>query len=304
MQFAIDRRVVSYIVTELGKNPQVEEGGKHVGYLLEAEDPALNVLGLDAKLPATVITDFLPSGPNAIRTAGELQPDGEFQERLFRQLERMDSAIEHVGTWHSHHCNGLLTLSPGDISGYFRTVNKPEYRPNHFLASLVTRLPQGPDDRDWIDHYLFVRDDDEYYKINERIKYVDAPSRFGSLTGHSTGNDGRVLRVAVPFEPAPASGTISIWHESTNGRSVLAEDKRFFSAHFEDVKASRRLQRISLTGRIGRASVSITYPCDETSTEVSVTLRCGESTVFDIKTDIQWRRLALSAALTAANEVA
>lgn len=304
MQFAIDRQVVSYIITELGKNPQVEEGGKHIGYLLEAGDPALMVLGLEANTPAMVVTDFLPSGPNAIRTAVELQPDGEYQERLFRRLEQMDSAIEHVGTWHSHHCNGLQTLSPGDISGYFRTVNKRQYRPNYFLASLVTRLPQGPEDRGWLDHYVFVRDDGDYYKINDRIKYVDAPSRFGLLTGHAIDSADRIPQITTPSESTPGSSISGIWHESAYGRSVLADDKRFFSAHFEEVKASRRLQRITLTGRIGPASVSITYPCDEAAREVAVTLRKDDTTIFDVKTNLQWRRLAISAVLTAVKEVA
>src|SRR5206468_1732528 len=118
------------------------------------------------------------------RTEVELQPDGEYQERLFRQVEQVDHEIEHVGTWHSHHCNGLETLSSGDVAGYLRTVNRAEYRLDHFLASLVIRVPRDPSDQDWIDHYLFVRGDEEYYRITQLIKIIDWPTRFRLITGH------------------------------------------------------------------------------------------------------------------------
>src|SRR6266496_3030509 len=152
VQIAFDRRVLEYIRAELTKSPDVEEGGKYVGYMLREGSPELKAVGLDRDRAALVVTDFLPSGPNAVRTAVELQPDGEYQEHLFRQLEQIDPEVEHLGTWHSHHCNGLPTLSDGDIDGYYRTVNKRAYRPEHFLASLVTRLPRNTDDVGWIDH--------------------------------------------------------------------------------------------------------------------------------------------------------
>jgi hypothetical protein len=45
------------------------------------------------------------------------------------------------------------------------------------------------------------------------------------------------------------------------------------------------------------------YPSDESVSEISVTLRNDESLIFDIKTDIQYRRLALTAAMAAAREI-
>src|SRR5262249_55860395 len=99
IQVGIDHRVPSYIKAEVDKNPEVEEGGKYIGYVLPALDPRLEALGFDRRMQAIVILDFLPSGPNATRTSVELQPDGEYQERLFRQIEQIDPDIEHVGTW-------------------------------------------------------------------------------------------------------------------------------------------------------------------------------------------------------------
>ena len=61
MQVGLDRQVRSYILAELAKNPQVEEGGKYVGYLLSPADSRLQGLGFMPNTPAMVITDFLPS---------------------------------------------------------------------------------------------------------------------------------------------------------------------------------------------------------------------------------------------------
>ena len=119
--------------------PKSEEGGKYIGYI----DFAEHNRSKDHHY-RVIITDFLPGGPNATRTAVEFLPDGEFQEQLYRRAEKRDANVEHLGTWHSHHCNGLDRLSGGDIEGYFRTVNKAAYRPEVFVASLVKHLPKGP----------------------------------------------------------------------------------------------------------------------------------------------------------------
>lgn len=305
MQVGLDRRVFSYISAELLKNLQVEEGGKYVGHLLAASDSRLHGLGFEPNAPAMLITDFLPSGPNATRTAVELQPDGEYQERLFRELERMDHEIEHVGTWHSHHCNGLQTLSSGDVEGYLRTVNRAEYRPDNFLASLVTRLPRDPSDQDWIDHYLFVRGSDNYYKINQLIKIIDWPTKFGTITGHLV--DFGMQRIPQPPDDSAPSvrGPISdAWYEKEEGRKTLVEDKHFFSERFKgDLTATRRGQCITLTGRIGRAAISINYPSDPAVSQISIFVRSDDAVLLEIKSELHCRRLAMTAALAAANKL-
>ncbi len=306
IQVAIDRRVLSYVIAELSKNPQVEEGGKYIGHLLPASDSRLDGFGFVQSARVMVISDFLPSGPNATRTAVELQPDGEYQEKLFRQIEELDREIEHLGTWHSHHCNGLQTLSSGDVTGYLRTVNKREYRLDYFLASLVTRLPRNSDDRDWIDHYLFVRGDKEHYKINELVKVIDWPTRFGLITDHSedrlqTGVSPNVAEDHTPL-PRPTSGA---WYEMEEGRKTLAEDKRFFTERFNgDFAATRRGRSITLTGRIGRVAISMTYPGDVRESRVIISVRADSTVTLEITSELQWRRLAMNAALVAANELA
>ena len=287
IQFGMDRRVLSYMTSELTKNPHVEEGGKYIGYLLPTSDSRLEQLGFDASVEAIVISDFLPSGPNAKRTSIELQPDGEYQERLFRQIEQIDRDVEHVGTWHSHHCNGLRTLSSGDVRGYLRTVNRPEYRLNYFLASLITRLPRAAGDRDWLNHYLFVRGEKEYHKVDGLINMVDWPTRFGEITNHS--DDSSKTGVPTALDGGHVS-TLNSWYQLAEGKQALAEDKRFFTDRFNGaVAATRRGETITLVGRLESGVIAITYPANREETQVSVTIRVNDAAVLEIKCELPLR---------------
>lgn len=306
VHIALDRRVLGYVASELAKSPHLEEGGKYIGYLVPPDSPRLQSLGLQPTVPALVVTDFLPSGPNAVRTAVELLPDGEYQEHLFRQVERMDPDVEHLGTWHSHHCNGLQTLSEGDIDGYFKTVNKRAYRPAYFLASLITRIPRHVDEGGWISHYLFVRGGNEYYNITESVAMVDWPSKFGALIDHESS-----AVVAKPHSDPKTRGvqaedqTETPWYDSGEGRQTLAVDKKFFATHFRDgVVASRRGRSIRITGRLRETSISLTYPSDSAnSSHVTVAVTRGAATILQIDAELKWRQLAVKAALGAAEEL-
>ena len=306
VQVAFDERVLAYITAELMKWPNVEDGGKYVGYLLPVDAPQLRALDLDRAQAAFVVTDFLPSGPNAIRTAVELQPDGEYQERLFRQLERLDPEIEHLGTWHSHHCNGLQTLSNGDIRGYHRTVNKAAYRLDCFLASLIKRLPRTSHDVNWIDHFLFVRGDRQHYTVTDSIRIVEWPSQFGGLIDHEsrpveTGERRQSEQIGEVTHPDQGPQP---WHESEEGRSTLAEDKRSFAVRFSGgVLATRRGGAITMTGRLTETSVAVTYPATVGESQVIVNVSCERATILKISADLRWRQLAFTAAFLAAESL-
>jgi hypothetical protein len=302
VEVLFDRRVFDYMIGELSKDLSVEEGGKYVGYLLQTGDRLLERIGSRARR-AIVIVDFLPSGPNAVRTAVELMPDGPYQEALFREIERLDPAIEHVGTWHSHHCNGLLRLSDGDVSGYFKTVNKAAYRPDFLVASLVTRVPRDVEDVGWIDHFLFGRGSDKYHKITDQIRVVDWPSSFGGITGHGpTPPAARPLTDAdlTPAEREPKPAVV--WFETEDGRGVLAADKRLFDQTFSSVTATRRDGQITLTGQTESRSVAVTYPRDAGDAKVSVMLRVENAVVLRMECAISHRTLAYKAALAALGE--
>ena len=293
-----DRAVYTYMLHEIQKYPDQEEGGKHVGYLLQNASPLRRELGIGNERPVLLITDFLPSGPNAKRSAVEFLPDGEYQERIFRCAEQLDPEVEHLGSWHSHHCNGLRQLSDGDVRGYFRTVNKNHYRPDFFLASLIKEIPEPTSSpSDWIGHFLFIRDVDEYYDVTSQVRLVDSPTRFSSCTGHAILEEGTKQRQSVSQDDAD-------WHSSPEGRKALAVDKSFFEKHFAHVIATRKSRQITLTGELGHTTVSLRYPASSNDQDAIVFLRNQNSeTILEIHCDLDRRTVALKAAMSAASLV-
>ena len=302
VEILVDRNVFNYVLYEVRRQPSVEEGGKYIGYIFK---PGYSCLGRLQKSPrshAILVTDFLPSGLNAVRTAVEFMPDGEYQEALFRRAELRDPAIEHVGSWHSHQCNGLQTLSDGDVEGYLRTVNKAEYRLDFFFVSLVKHVPSDPGQRGWIDHFLFVRGLTEYYRATDHIQIVDWPTIFGALTGHSEecSRIGSASPVADTHERSQKKRVI-LWYETEEGRRVLAEDKRLFTKQFgEDVVATRRGSHITLTGQVGYKAISVTYPGRPEDQEILVSLREHNSVILRISCELSYRKAAFTAAVAAA----
>ena len=302
IEIVCDREIVAYMVDELSKNPSVEEGGKYVGYILQPGHPRLAEFRCAADSTAIVVIDFLPSGPNATRTAVELMPDGPYQEALFRRIEEIDSEIEHIGSWHSHHCNGLRTLSAGDVAGYFKTVNKPEYNPDFFLASLVKEIPKVPSTPGWIEHFLFVRGEKQYYSATGRMRFVELPTPFRSLTGHGSPTGGPPLGTAHDAS-ARQPKTAPVWFETQEGRDVLAADKRFLGRQFQsDVVATRRDSQITLTGRRGAKSVAVTYPREVLGQHLSIAVKDAKSTILTIDATLPFRGAAYRAALAALDD--
>jgi len=277
-KIVFDRHVFEYILYELHRYPNCEEGGKYVGYVHARHG--------NAGHPSThtiTITDFLPGGPNARRTAVEFLPDGNFQENLFRQAEARDREIEHIGTWHSHHCNGLRHLSSGDIAGYFRTIQKTAYRPDVFVASLVKQVPHSSHDADWIDHFLFLRNDSNFYKITHHIDLADAPSRFSDLTGHS-------------IQKVPDHRHSDPWYETDAGRQTLAEDKKLFTAQFDsNVRATRRDGIIMMTCNKGAHFITVSYPVAQTDREIRIEVGSAAHVVFRLNCDYSYRAAAYAA---------
>jgi hypothetical protein len=303
VEILFDRNVFSYILDELHKRPGVEEGGKYIGYIFKPGDSHLEKFQVNSRAQTIVITDFLPSGPRAVRTSVEFMPDGEYQEALFRRAEQLDPTIEHLGTWHSHHCNGLQTLSKGDVTGYLRTVNKAHYRPDYFISSLVKHIPNNPREDAWIDHFLFVRGIKNYYLATEHIRIIDWPTIFETQTGHS-----RTHRRTPAPSPVAEVAEISqeqssaVWYETEEGRRILAEDKRFFDEQFgANVVATRRDAQIVLTGRVGYKVISVTYPRNPGDEKIVVSVKQNDSKILHIDCVLPYRRISFIAALAAAH---
>jgi hypothetical protein len=290
------------MLSEINKHVTVEEGGKYLGYVLKGADRGLADRDL-ANTETLLISDFLPSGPRAVRTEVEFRPDGEYQERLFRGIEKLDSAVEHVGTWHTHHCNGLQELSPGDVEGYLRTVNKNQYRLNFFVASLVKRIPANPEELDWVDHFLFVRGMETYFDITRHVSIVDSPTRFGDYTGHIADRAPSIHAAGAQPRRYDAP-ECSKWYETEEGRRMLAEDRRFFAKRFGDqVQATRVADRIKLTGRHRHFTLSVNYPASPGQDGILLELKSNDTRVLEISCDLSQRQLGFTAALAAGKEL-
>lgn len=136
------------------KDSHKEEGGKLIGKIIETENEY--VLQIDS---------FLDSGPNIDHSSTHIYPDGPYQESLFRICESFDPEIEHLGSWHSHHCNGLPELSHGDISGYRKNVNNKDYNLDIFLAILIPKLS---DDYHDYRFYVFFRNKIKHFEIDPK----------------------------------------------------------------------------------------------------------------------------------------
>lgn len=167
VHLVLPQAALTVIFDECDGFDQDETGGRVIGTFKENGGRlALNVTGI------------IESGPKAQRTAVSFFQDGEYQERIFRQIERSQSEIEHLGNWHTHHVNGLQTLSGGDIDTYRRTVNHHNHNTSFFYALLVVAKRKTADTlhRYAVKHYIFRRGDERVYEIPQRrVEISDAP---------------------------------------------------------------------------------------------------------------------------------
>lgn len=168
VRVSIPKSSLLVIFEECDKFPDAETGGRIIG----------NYVDLGGELRIEV-SGVIESGPRARRTAVSFFQDGDYQEQVFRQLEAKDPNIEHLGNWHTHHMNGLDTLSGGDIATYQRVVNHQKHNTDFFYALLVTAKNKSSDplQRYRIRHYFLRRGDDHIYEI---------PGRQVSLTDSTT----------------------------------------------------------------------------------------------------------------------
>jgi hypothetical protein len=176
------RKVMEAVFNECDQYDLDETGGRIVGtYHTKGGEYHLDVLGV------------IDPGPNARRSPTSFFQDGEYQEKVFREIEKDHPNLEHLGNWHTHHVNGLQTLSPGDRTTYHRTVNHDKHNTDFFYALLVTRKNHNPDCRYDVKHYVLFRGDDDIHEIDEsQIRVVDSPfprrgdneALFASPTSH------------------------------------------------------------------------------------------------------------------------
>jgi hypothetical protein len=162
-----------------------ETGGRVIGtYTTHGAKLTINVTGI------------IESGPQARRSAVSFFQDGEYQEGIFRRIESRHPEIEHLGNWHTHHVNGLSTLSGGDIETYHRIVNHHNHNTPFFYALLVTAKHNSSDPlhRYTVKHFVFRRGDPDFVEIpRSHVEIVDstlvwpAAHHHAEPQGHRTG---------------------------------------------------------------------------------------------------------------------
>lgn len=142
----VHRDVLDLSAALVDANPDIEVGGKLVGFDLTvnsdmSDSPYWHALAKRKKHLLTsnrtlCILGSIPSGPAATQTATSLIPDAKFQYGTYRFLENTEPQIDHLGSWHSHHPNGLRSFSQGDHEHYMRVVQRDDYNSNYFVAGL------------------------------------------------------------------------------------------------------------------------------------------------------------------------
>lgn len=188
-----------------------ETGGRLIGsYRQKGTEYEIEVLGVIAP------------GPNAQRSPTSFFQDGEYQERVFRSIEEKHPKIRHLGNWHTHHVNGYPTLSGGDKTTYFKTVNHEKHNTDFFYALLVVRRNPGGNPRYEVKHYFFRRNDDTIYEVPaEHVRLVDAPA-LGPRD---------VERTSSP------SGSLQPSSQRDVPNPERAKDQEFFSEFYPNLKA-------------------------------------------------------------------
>lgn len=161
LNISIPQPIINGIFDECDRYSVEETGGRLLGfYTWKGTDLHIEVKAL------------IGAGPNARRSNVSFFQDGDYQERVFRSVEKRYPRIEHLGNWHTHHVNGLRTLSAGDCSTYRKCVNSPNHNTNFFYALLITH--KVPLDRYAMRHFVFVR---------HARDFVEVPTRDVKLSG-------------------------------------------------------------------------------------------------------------------------
>jgi proteasome lid subunit RPN8/RPN11 len=162
---SIAQGVLDSIYDECDRFDSDETGGRLIGsYKADGDHRDIHVWGV------------LSAGPKAKRSPTSFFQDGDYQEKAFRAIERDHPDVEHLGSWHTHHVNGLTTLSSGDLRTYHATVNHEQHNMDFFYALLVVRKNHHRAKRYEIKHFLFRRNDDSVHEVPDaEVRIVEGP---------------------------------------------------------------------------------------------------------------------------------
>ena len=208
---AIARGALESIFDECDNHNVDETGGRLLGTYREKDGRT-----------EIEVRAVLEPGPNAQRSPTYFLQDGEHQERLFRAIEAQHPEIEHLGNWHTHHVNSLTTLSGGDKTTYFKTVNHEKHNTDFFYALLVVSQNRGGNPRYVVKHFIFRRNDQTIYEIPAgEVRVVNIPVLRLPATGSAE----------VPDPPPPPPHG-----QPAAPNPERAKDQEFFADFYHGLK--------------------------------------------------------------------
>lgn len=215
--------ILEIIYNQCDRNEVNETGGRIIGYY-DQHDNKLNIKACG----------LIGPGPNARSSPSSFFQDGEHQESIFRNIEDKYPEIEHLGNWHTHHVNGLSTLSSGDIDTYTRIVNHEKHNTDFFYALLVVAKNKGFHRREryLVKHYLLKRGDSLIYEI---------PSSMVKIT----------KELAISIDEEKTIKLPTIYNEQTIN-IIRARDKEFVSETYPGLKAffSKQAKSVYWRGKL------------------------------------------------------
>lgn len=222
---SIPIKALEAIFDECDRFPTDETGGRIIGtYSKHRKEYQIDVLGV------------IGPGPKAQRSATIFFQDGEYQESVFREVEREYPDVEHLGNWHSHHPNGLETLSSGDRATYQRIVNHDKHNTDFLYALLVVKKTPQENRRYAVKHFIVFRNNDTVHELPESQILVLDQSRVKCAGKEAVFDGGSAITTSVV----------------RNGNAERAKDQDFFSEFFPSLKPvfSKGLGSIYWKGRI------------------------------------------------------
>jgi len=231
VKISICREVLEAIFDECDRNNVDETGGRIVGYYCQKG----NKLNIKAR-------GLIGPGPNARRSPTSFFQDGEYQETIFRKIESEYPEIEHLGNWHTHHVNGLNTLSSGDVDTYQRIVNHEKHNTDFFYALLVVDRNRTFCNREryLVKHFLLERGKSLIYEIPDaQVKITKKPSIFIDKEKAIEG----VARKEALTDPISSQPMID---------QTRARDKEFISEIYSEIKPffSKKTESLYWKGKL------------------------------------------------------
>lgn len=211
VEIYIPRAALDVVFNECDQYDFDETGGRIIGsYQNKGNKYKIEVSGI------------IDPGAKATRTATSFFQDGEYQEKIFRLVENKCPEIEHLGSWHTHHVNGLATLSSGDKDTYQRIVNHHMHNTDFFYALLVIEKKIGSQQRYVVKHYFLRRNDATIYQIpDSQVHIIDKPLVWPDNNGAQNLH-------------SPNTAHASQIQSQVNEERV--KDKEFFSELYPDLK--------------------------------------------------------------------